>query len=65
MHTVMRTTTSGAVHGASQAVELDQALRAITINGAYQLKRVVDEVTAIDPTQHHDLAEHAAKGKCC
>ena len=26
-HTVMRTTTSGSVHGANQAVSLDQALQ--------------------------------------
>jgi len=115
MHTVMRTTTSGAVHGADQAVTLDQALRAITINGAYQLKRdheigslavgkyadfaelsadiytvpvdqildqvrvlgtwlggkkidldkFVDEIKAIDPTEHHGLTNQLANGKCC
>lgn len=115
MHTVMRTTTSGAVHGADQAVTLDQALRAITINGAYQLKRdheigslavgkyadfvelsadiytvptdqildkvtvlgtwlggkkidldaFVDEIKAIDPTEHHQLTHQLANGKCC
>ena len=115
MHTVMRTTTSGAVHGADQAVALDQALRAITINGAYQLKRdheigslevgkyadfvelaadiytvpvekildqvavlgtwlggkkidldkFVDEIKAIDPSEHHHLTGQLANGKCC
>ena len=25
----------------------------------------VDEVTAIDPTEHQALAQHAATGKCC
>ena len=113
--TVTRRTISGNVHGANQAVTLDDALKAITINGAYQLKRdheigslavgkfadlvelstdiytvapekIVDEVKvlatwlggkkidtdqfigevkAIDPTEHQDLAQHAAKGTCC
>ena len=35
--TVTRTTASGAVHGENQRVTLDQALRAVTINGARQL----------------------------
>lgn len=115
MHTVMRTTTSGQVHGADQSVALDQALRAITINGAYQLRRdheigslavgkyadfvelsadiytvpparivddvtvlgtwlagkkidldgFLDEVKAIDPTEHHDLTHQLGNGKCC
>lgn len=34
---VTRTTASGAVHGPEQAVTLDQALRAVTVNGARQL----------------------------
>jgi len=113
-HTVMRTTTSGAVHGANQAVTLEQALKAITINGAYQLKRdheigslavgkyadlvelsadiytvpvekiteqvtvlatwlggkkidcdaFVDNVTAIDPTEHHGLSRQVGS-RCC
>ena len=113
--TVTRRTISGKVHGANQAVNLDDALKAITVNGAYQLKRdheigslavgkyadlvelsadiytvpadnivdevkvlgtwlggrkidldgFIDEVTSIDPTEHHDLAQHATKGKCC
>ena len=113
--TVTRRTIGGNVHGANQAVTLDDALKAITINGAYQLKRdheigslavgkyadlvelsadiytvpvekivdevlvvgtwlggrkidldgFVDEVTAIDPTEHQALAQHAATGKCC
>ncbi len=114
-HTVMRTTLADKVHGANQAVTLDQALKAITINGAYQLKRdheigslavgkyadlvelsndiyavpvdkIVDEVTvlgtwlggkkidtdkfveqvsAIDPTEHQHLSGELAKPKCC
>ena len=36
-HTVMRTTTSGSVYG-EPGRQPDQALRAITINGAHQLK---------------------------
>ena len=113
--TVTRRTISGNVHGANQAVNLDDALKAITINGAYQLKRdheigslavgkyadlvelsadvyavpvdkIVDqvkvlgtwlggkkidldgfigEVTAIDPTEHHELTQQIAGGKCC
>jgi len=113
--TVTRRTINGKVHGANQAVNLDDALKAITVNGAYQLKRdheigslavgkyadlvelsadiytvpadnivdevkvlgtwlggrkidldgFIDEVTSIDPTEHHDLAQHATKGKCC
>jgi len=59
MHTVMRTTTSGAVHGASQAVELDQALRAITINGAYQLKRD-HEIGSLAVGKYADLVELSA-----
>ncbi len=113
--TVTRRTINGNVHGANQAVTLDDALKAITINGAYQLKRdheigslavgkyadvvelsgdiytvpvdkivdeikvlgtrlggkkidldgFVEEVKTIDPTEHHDLAQHATKGTCC
>lgn len=114
-HTVMRTTVNGTVHGADQAVRLDDALKAITINGAYQLKRdheigslevgkyadlvelsadfyavpvdkivdqvkvlgtwlggrkidldrFIDQVDAIDPTEHHDLTAQLAQPKCC
>jgi predicted amidohydrolase YtcJ len=113
--TVTRRTINGNVHGANQAVALDDALKAITINGAYQLKRdheigslavgkyadlvelsadiydvpaaeiidrvkvlgtwlggrkieldsFISEVTAIDPTEHHDLTQQVAKGTCC
>ena len=115
VHTVMRTTANGTVHGADQAVRLDDALKAITINGAYQLKRdheigslevgkyadlvelsadfyavpvdqivdkvkvlgtwlggrkidldrFVDQVDAIDPTEHHHLTGQLAQPKCC
>ena len=59
MHTVMRTTTSGQVHGADQSVALDQALRAITINGAYQLKRD-HEIGSLAVGKYADLVELAA-----
>lgn len=59
MHTVMRTTTSGAVHGADQSVTLDQALRAITINGAYQLKRD-HEIGSLAVGKYADLVELSA-----
>jgi len=58
-HTVMRTTTSGAVHGANQAVTLDQALKAITINGAYQLKRD-HEIGSLAVGKYADLVELSA-----
>ena len=58
-HTVMRTTTSGSVHGANQAVSLDQALRAITINGAYQLKRD-HEIGSLAVGKYADLVELSA-----
>ncbi len=59
MHTVMRTTTSGQVHGADQSVALDQALRAITINGAYQLKRD-HEIGSLAVGKYADLVELSA-----
>ena len=59
MHTVMRTTTSGKVHGANQSVTLDQALRAITINGAYQLKRD-HEIGSLAVGKYADLVELSA-----
>ena len=58
-HTVMRTTASGTVHGADQAVSLDQALRAITINGAYQLKRD-HEIGSLAVGKYADLVELSA-----
>ena len=58
-HTVMRTTSSGRVHGANQAVGLDDALRAITINGAYQLKRD-HEIGSLAVGKYADLVELSA-----
>ncbi|MDP1876625.1 MAG: amidohydrolase [Actinomycetota bacterium] len=58
-HCVTRTTTSGAVHGANQAVTLDQALRASTINGAYQLKRD-HEIGSIEAGKLADFVELSA-----
>lgn len=55
-HTVMRTTASGNVHGANQAVTLDDALKAITINGAYQLKRD-HEIGSLAVGKYADLVE--------
>ena len=55
-HTVMRTTIGGTVHGANQAVTLDQALQAITINGAYQLKRD-HEIGSLAVGKYADLVE--------
>lgn len=58
-HTVMRTTMSGHVHGANQAVALDDALKAITINGAYQLKRE-HEIGSLAVGKYADLVELSA-----
>ena len=58
-HTVMRTTMSGNVHGANQAVALDDALKAITINGAYQLKRE-HEIGSLAVGKYADLVELSA-----
>lgn len=58
-HTVMRKTASGAVHGANQAVALDEALKAITINGAYQLKRD-HEIGSLSVGKYADLVELSA-----
>jgi predicted amidohydrolase YtcJ len=57
--TVTRTTDSGKVHGANQAVTLDQALKAVTINGAYQLKRD-KEVGSIEVGKYADFVELSA-----
>ncbi len=58
-HTVTRTTISGKVHGANQAVTLDDALKAITINGAYQLKRD-HEIGSLAVGKYADLVELSA-----
>ena len=55
-HTVMRTTLAGNVHGANQAVTLDDALKAITINAAYQLKRD-HEIGSLAVGKYADLVE--------
>ena len=57
--TVMRATVSGKVHGANQAVTLDQALRAITVNGAYQLRRD-HEIGSLAVGKYADLVELSA-----
>ena len=56
---VTRTTDAGSVHGANQAVTLDQALKASTINGAYQLKRDT-EVGSLEVGKYADLVELSA-----
>lgn len=56
---VTRTTDSGKVHGANQAVTLDQALKASTINGAYQLKRD-NEIGSLEVGKYADLVELSA-----
>lgn len=56
---VTRTTSSGKVHGANQAVTLDQALKASTINGAYQLKRD-KEIGSLEVGKYADLVELSA-----
>ncbi|CAM3641722.1 amidohydrolase [Polynucleobacter brandtiae] len=56
---VTRTTDAGNVHGANQAVTLDQALKASTINGAYQLKRE-KEIGSLEVGKYADLVELSA-----
>ena len=56
---VTRTTDSGNVHGANQAVTLDQALKASTMNGAYQLKRD-KEIGSLEVGKYADLVELSA-----
>ncbi len=56
---VTRTTISGAVHGREQAVTLDQALRAVTINGARQLF-VDDRLGSLEAGKVADLVELSA-----
>ena len=58
-HMVTRTTDSGKVHGADQAVTMDQALKASTINGAYQLKRD-KEIGSLEVGKYADLVELSA-----
>ncbi len=57
--TVTRRTIAGNVHGAEQAVTLEDALKAITINGAYQLKRD-HEIGSLAPGKYADLVELSA-----
>lgn len=54
--TVTRTTMSGAVHGPNQAATLDQALRAVTINGARQLF-IDDRLGSLEAGKVADLVE--------
>lgn len=56
---VTRTTNSGKVHGANQAVTMDQALKAVTINAAYQLKRD-QEVGSLEVGKFADFVELSA-----
>ena len=94
---VTRRTLSGELHGPNQAVTVDDALKAVTINAAYHLRRehdlgtieagkladfvkvrgtwvegrkidldaFISEIQAIDPSEHPDLSDHAARNKCC
>lgn len=55
-HMVTRTSDSGKVHGANQAVTLDQALKASTINAAYQLQRD-KEIGSLEVGKYADLVE--------
>ena len=57
--TVTRTTNSGTVHGPGQRVTLDQALRAVTINGARQLF-VDDRLGSLEVGKVADLVELSA-----
>lgn len=57
--TVTRRTIAGNVHGANQAVSLDDALKAITVNGAYQLKRD-HEIGSLTVGKYADLVELSA-----
>ncbi len=55
---VTRTSDTGKVHGANQAVTVEQALKASTINGAYQLKR--DDIGSLEVGKYADLVELSA-----
>jgi len=50
---VTRTTNSGTIHGANQKITLDQALRAVTINGARQLA-IDDKVGSLEVGKQAD-----------
>ena len=54
--TVTRTTNSGTEHGPNQKITLDQALRAVTINGARQLF-VDDRLGSLEVGKCADLVE--------
>lgn len=58
-HMVTRTSDSGTVHGANQAITMEQALKASTINGAYQLKRD-KEIGSLEVGKYADLVELSA-----
>jgi predicted amidohydrolase YtcJ len=58
-HAVTRTTDKGTVHGPDQALTLDQALRAVTVNGAYQLRRE-HEIGSIEAGKLADFVELSA-----
>ena len=58
-HMVTRTTEAGNVHGANQAVTMDQALKASTMNGAYQLKRD-HEIGSLEVGKYADIVELSA-----
>ena len=58
-HMVTRTTDSGKVHGANQAITMEQALKASTINGAYQLMRD-KEIGSLEVGKYADLVELSA-----
>jgi hypothetical protein len=56
---VTRTTNTGKVHGANQAITMDQALKAVTINGAYQIKRD-QEIGSLEVGKFADFVELSA-----
>jgi predicted amidohydrolase YtcJ len=58
-HMVTRTTDSGKVHGKNQAVTMEQALQAVTVNGAYQLKRD-HEIGSLEVGKYADIVELSA-----
>lgn len=58
-HMVTRTTDSGKVHGKNQAVTMEQALQAVTVNGAYQLKRD-HEIGSLEVGKYADMVELSA-----
>jgi predicted amidohydrolase YtcJ len=56
---VTRTTKAGSLHGANQMVSLHDGLKAITINGAWQLKRD-DDIGSLAVGKYADLVELSA-----